>query len=158
MSVNIRMASLDDIEKLVKVRFDYFASENWEVSPKQHQDIETNLRQYYSTCLNTDFFAAFVEEADVLASAAFLAVSTMPANLSCPTGKKGTVLNVLTYPDYRRKGYASRTMSALISKAKELNLSYIELSASELGKPIYEKLMFIEAAKSRFTEMRLSLV
>jgi ribosomal protein S18 acetylase RimI-like enzyme len=149
---------LDDIDKLVKVRFDYFAAEKWEVSALQRETIEASLRQYYSEYLNSDFFAAFAEEGDEVASVAFLAISRKPANLSFPTGKTGTILNVLTYPEYRGKGYATKAMSSLIYVAEKQNLSYIELSSSESGKALYKKLGFVESSKSEgFTQMKLLL-
>lgn len=161
MEISVKMASLNDIDKLVKVRFDYFSAENWEVSPEQYIVIESNLRQYYIKRLNTDFFAAFIEIDSEIASVAFLAVAEKPANLSFPTGKTGTILNVLTYPKHRRKGYATSIMNALIEEAKRQDLSYIELTASESGKQLYHKLGFKEkekAANSHFTGMKLSLL
>jgi len=159
MSVNIRIASLDDIDNLVKVRFDYFAAENWAVSSEEHDIIENNLRQYYSKYLNTDFYATLVEVDNKIASVAFLAISAKPANLSFPTGRTGTVLNVLTYPENRKKGYATNTLNALIDEAKKQGLSYVELSASESGKPLYQKLGFRESKSlGHFTEMKLSLL
>ena len=160
------MASLEDIDNLVKVRFDYFAAEKWEVSSKQHTIIENNLRQYYLKYLNTDFFAALVEVDNKIASVAFLAISAKPANLSFPTGKTGMILNVLTYPEHRKKGYATATMNLLLEKAKKENLSYIELVASQSGKSLYQKLGFTEPKPSEqpaessewFTEMKLSLL
>ena len=156
--MNVRMATLNDIKILIKVRFDYFAAEVWRVTSEQREVIESNLRQYYHKHLNIDFYAAFVEVEREIASVAFLAISEKPANLSFPTGRIGTVLNVFTYPEYRKKGYASSTMNALICEAKKQNLSYIELSASESGKPLYEKLGFKETKSGHFTDMRLSLL
>jgi len=159
LSVNIRIAELDDIDNLVKARFDYFAAEKWDVSFEQHEVIEKNLREYYSKHLNNDFFVALVEVDNEIASIAFLAVSAKPANLSFPTGKTGTVLNVLTYPNYRKKGYATMSMNLLIEIAKAQSLSYVELSASESGKSLYQRLGFKEKeASEHFIGMKLSLM
>ena len=153
------MASLNDIDTLVKVRFDYFAAENLEVSTEQHRIIENNLRQYYSKYLNTDFYAAFVEIDNEIVSVAFLAVSNKPANLSFPTGKTGTIFNVLTYPEYRNRGYATSIMKLLLDEAKKQDLSYVDLSSSESGKSLYQKLGFKESKPSaHFTNMKLSLL
>jgi len=153
------MASLNDIDTLVKARFDYFAAENWQVSLEQREAIETNLREYYSKYLNTGFFATLAEEDGEITSVAFLAISTRPANLSFPTGKIGTILNVLTYPEYRKRGYATSTMGALIFEARNQNVSYIELLSSESGKSLYQKLGFVESVKSEhFIDMKLSLL
>ena len=158
MGINIRMAEIDDIEKLIEIRFDYFRAENLVATTEQNLVVESNLRHYIARCINSSFYAAFVEENGEIASVAFLAISERPANIVFPTGKIGTVYNVFTYPQYRNRGYATKAMSVLIEEAKRLNLSFVELSASESGKPIYQKLGFKETEPSSFTPMMLSLL
>ena len=152
------MASKDDIDILIKVRFDYFDTEELDISPEQKVLIETNLKQYYSKHIGLDFYAAFVETDGEIASVAFLAIAEKPANLSWPTGKIGTMLNVLTFPKYRRKRYATSILNELIGEARKQKLSYIELSASESGKPLYHKLGFMERKSSNFVGMKLNLL
>ena len=158
METTLRMATVDDTQNLIKARFDYFAAEKWEVSPEQYELIRSSLERYIPKHLNIDFFAALVEENNKIVSLAFLVILEKPANLSFPTGKNGLILNVLTYPEYRKRGFATTAMNALIEEAKRQNLSYIELSSSESGKTLYQKLGFREREPSRFTEMRLSLL
>lgn len=156
--MNTRMANHSDIDVLITMRFDYFASEGWDVTEEKRGLLYSQLQQYYPKHLNLDFFAALVEDGNGTAvSSAFLAVSEMPANLSVPTGKKGTILNVLTYPQYRKMGYAASAVNLLIEEAKRQKLSFIDLSASELGKPLYEKLGFQQPEPSGFTRMKLAL-
>jgi len=153
-----RMAKQSDIDMLIKVRFDYFAAEKWELTTDNKDLISSQLRQYYSKHLNHDFFAAFTEnESGEIASTAFLVIIEKPANLSWLTGKTGLILNVLTYTEFRKMGYATKTIDLLIEEAREQNLSFIELSASDSGKSLYKKLGFHELEPSRFTEMKMSL-
>jgi ribosomal protein S18 acetylase RimI-like enzyme len=157
--MNVRMATINDIDMLIKARFDYFAAEKWEITNDMRISIASQLQQYYPKHLNLDFFAAFVEnDCRDIASIAFLVISEKPANLFFPTGKTGMILNVLTYPEYRRMGYATNAMNLLIEEAKRQNLSYIELSASDSGKPLYKKLGFQELKSNHFGEMKLSLL
>lgn len=156
--MNVKMANHNDIDTLIKVRFDYFAAENWELTNEKRHLIRSQLQQYCPKHLNHDFFAAFIKDEDGnVLSVAFIVILEKPANLSFPTGKTGMILNVLTYPKFRGKGYATQVLNLLIDKAKEEDVSFIELSASELGKPLYEKLGF-KKLESHFTEMRLSLL
>lgn len=156
--MNSRMAAYEDIDMLIKLRFDYFAAEKWEITDDKRDLISSQLQQYYLKHLNLDFFAAFVEDdSGTIVSTAFLAISEKPANLSWLTGKTGMILNVLTYPEYRRMGYAAVAMNLLIEKARQQDLSYIELSASELGKLLYKKLGFQESESSHFTQMKMFL-
>lgn len=154
-----RMATADDIDSLITVRFDYFKAENWEVTDEKKVLIQSQLQRYYPAHLNLDFFAGLaVDNACGIASVAFLAISEKPANLSFPTGRTGTILNVLTYPQYRNMGYATEVLKLNIAEAKRQELSFIELSASEMGKPLYKKLGFQELKPLHFTEMRLALL
>lgn len=157
--MNLRMADHNDVDKLVKVRLDYFATENWDISSELSDKIHTQLQQYYPKHINNDFFAVFVEdESGNIVSTAFLVIVEKPANLAWPTGKTGTILNVLTYPEYRNKGYATKALNLLIDVAKKHDASFIDLSASELGRPLYKKLGFQEKGSSHFTEMRKDLL
>lgn len=115
--------------------------------------------QYYKKHINDDFFAALVEDDNGnIASSAFLVIYEVPANLSWPTGKSGKILNVFTYDQYRNTGYASSALRLLIEEAKKRDLSLLELSASEMGKPLYKKLGFKESGNTHFTPMKLSLL
>jgi predicted acetyltransferase len=59
-------------------------------------------------------------------------------------GRTGTVLNVYTYPQYRKQGYAKMIMKALLDDAKEMKLSVIELKATEAGYPLYRSVGFTD--------------
>lgn len=123
-----RFADVRDIELLIKIRFDYFNSVNYVLTDELRDLINLQLLSYYERHLNYDLFVALVEDdSGNLASSAFLVISEMPANISCPTGKFGKFLNVFTYPQYRNKGYATEALNMLIDEAKSKNLSYIEL-------------------------------
>ncbi len=157
--MKVRMADIRDLDALIRVRFDYFHSENWAVTDAEHVAITAQLKEYYPAHLNSDFFAALVEEEEgVIAATAFLSIHEKPANIACPTGKIATIHNVLTYPQYRRKGYATEVMKLLIAEAKRQNVSFIELSASAMGKPVYEKLGFRKLQPSDHTKMELPLL
>lgn len=160
MAATVRLAQSGDLETLMKLRLDYFSAEGISMSAADRQTIESQLRAYFEKHLNNDFFAALVEIEPGVASVAFLVVSERPANLSWKTGKTGMILNVLTCPEHRRKGYATLAINALIRIARRLNLSYLELSASESGLPLYQQLGFkeLDASDSHFKPMKLVLV
>ncbi len=155
--MTVRFATNDDIELLVKVRFDFFAEENWDMTNEEKQSLQKELFLYYNRHLNKDFFAAFAEIDGSIASVAFLVIIEKPANIFFPTGKVGLILNVLTYAEHRKKGCATKVLNALIEKAKEQKASFIELSASPTGKPLYEKLGFAYSERPNMTPMKLSL-
>lgn len=157
MKKNVRLATTEDIDTLVTLRFDYFKAERWELTPGQKDIIGTNLLSYYKRHLNLDFFASFIEEDGKLASVAFLAVAEKPANISYPTGQAGTILNVFTYQQYRNKGYAHDAVLALVEEAKRQGLTYLEFPTAELGDLLYKKLRFARNIVDEYTVMKLAV-
>lgn len=154
-----RFAQVGDIEALVTLRLDFFKeSPDWVMSEKQLEDITAQLYRYYETHLNRDFFAALAVEGEEIAAVSFLVLQEKPANINFPTGKTGIILNVLTYPAYRRKGYASATLMMLIEKARQEHASYLELHATKAGKAVYKKLGFTNTDLGTRTAMRLRLI
>ena len=156
--MTIRLAEPGDLENYIRVRFDYFAAEGWTAADDLKADIRVQLTDYYKAHLNQDFYAAFAVADGAVVSAAFLTINEMPANIATPTGKYGVIRNVLTYPEHRRKGYSTKVLELLIQKAKDENLSCLQLSASEMGKPVYERLGFKPSVKPGFTDMMLPLL
>lgn len=72
-----------------------------------------------------------------------------PHSLQC---RQASILNVFTYPAYRRRGVARSVMQTMIDWCQEQGFAYVSLHASEDGKPLYEALGFEPTA-----EMRLKL-
>jgi GNAT superfamily N-acetyltransferase len=157
-TVIIRNAVLEDCEVLVRIRLEYLATDFGEMSEGTNRMVSEQLLPYFQANLGRTFHAVLAEIDGNVVSTAYLALSERPANPSCPSGKIGTVLNVLTLPEHRRKGISTTVLSTLIEFSRTLGLSYLELSASEAGIGIYRRLGFEETTPSRFMPMRLQLI
>lgn len=154
--MNIRKATAEDVELLVRLRIDYLTADYGTLEESAVTAIRKQLRDFLPRALPTESFIAFLaEENGEVAATAFLVVEERPANPTYLTGKVGTVMNVLTYPQYRRQGFSSRVLRALIDEAKRSGVSAIELSATVDGRPVYEKLGFKPV--ERYTAMKLVL-
>ena len=97
--------------------------------------------------------AAIVEQDGKAVSTGILGVYENPPSPSRPNGRFASIVSVWTYPEYRRQGYAGLVMEMLKLKARENDAAYIELSATPMGRPLYEKLGF-KARQSENVEMR----
>ena len=154
--MNIRTAKVDDIDILIKIRIDFIIDDRGDLSVVEEIAIRKQLATYFAKHINHDFIAVLAETDNQVVSTAFLAISEKPANPTFITGKTGTLLNVFTYPQYRRKGLATKVISQIIDEARKMGLSTIDLSATKNGKPLYEKLGFNEPKHT--TAMRLQLI
>ncbi len=154
--MNIRKAGKEDIAQLVEMRIGYLKVDCEDLTAEQIETIKDQLPEYFERQLGTGILAYAAEEDGVLVSTVLMVVVEKPANPHFITGKTGTLLNVFTKPEYRRQGLAGKLIDLAIQDAKELNLSYIDLSASKDGYPLYKKLGFTES-HSEFTPMKLTL-
>ena len=159
--LSIRKAAMADIDLLVKLRLDYL-SIDFKFTPEEEIQLVNQLREYFPKHLDSernDFIAGIAEIDGIVAGTAYMMIDERPANpKGFMTGKTALILNVLTYPEYRRKGIATKILEMLIDEAKKANVAYIELSASVMGKPVYEKLGFEEKTNSHYTNMKLKLI
>jgi ribosomal protein S18 acetylase RimI-like enzyme len=141
-TIMIRKANQDDINELIELRLTYINCHFGEISKEQRDRLLIQLPDYYCNHLGQDFIAYFAEEDEKVVSTAFMIINEKPANPNFITGKTGLILNVYTYPEYRRRGLSTKVISELIKEAKSNDLSYIELSATNDGEPLYRKLGF----------------
>lgn len=153
--MNLRLADNNDLETLVRVRLDFFR-EMFPPQPSKDQDVlAATLRRHYLEHLGQTFWAVLAEDGGRTAGASFLNIYERPANPGMPNGRMGELSNVFTYPQYRSRGLATAMVRRLIQAAEERGVARIDLSASEAGRPVYEKLGF--EADQRHTRMHLRL-
>lgn len=157
MAITYRKATIKDIEILKKLRLVYLTEDRGELSKDEVGAVVMQLQDYFTRQINCNFIALLAENDGEAIATVYMAIAEKPANPAFITGKTATILNVFTYPDYRRKGIATRLLKMAIDEAKAMNISYLELSATDSGKPLYEKLGFIHR-QSKYTEMRLGLL
>lgn len=159
MNITYRKATIEDIEILIKLRFDYLTDDKERnLTDSEITAITMQLRDYISREIGNKFAAYIAEIDNEIVSTVFMAIAEMPANTSFITGKTATVLNVFTYPAYRKKGIATHLLKMMIEDAKNMKISYLDLSASKSGKPLYEKLGFVCKDSLKYTEMKLRLI
>lgn len=147
-----RTATLNDLDHVINMRIAYLREINAKLSEKEMTALLKHLPDYYRRHMEKDFFAYFALEDGKPVSTVFLLIIERPANLTFITGKTGILLNVYTYPAYRKRGLATVLLSMAIEGAKGMNVSNIELQATDMGIPVYEKLGF-KHKQSQYTYM-----
>ncbi len=65
-------------------------------------------------------------------------------------GRQGTIVNVFTEPQWRRRGIASLLIQEIIIWSRNEQLDRLILHASDEGRSIYEKLGFVASNEMRF--------
>ena len=142
--MTVEKARTKDIEALVKMRLSYLIEDNGSLDAQDLEAIKRELPGYFQVHLDKDLFVYVIRDGQTIVSCAFLLTVEKPMSPAFINGRTGMVLNVYTCPSYRRKGCAKLIMEALLSEAKKMEISVIELKATEDGYPLYRSVGFVD--------------
>lgn len=157
MEYTFGRASLSDIAQLVQLRIGYLTADFGALNPQQEEALWRELPAYFELHLDFDLLAFVArDEEGTIVCCAWLLLVTKPPSPRFPHGQTGTLFNVYTLPEHRRRGLARKVMQYLIDTARELNLDVIELHATEDGYPLYVSLGFADDSTTH-KAMRLML-
>lgn len=149
---------ITDAEKfasaLTELRIEYLTEDYGGLSLTELEQLREKLPHYFQTHLNVDLFAYVCRAGELIAGCCFLFVSEKPPNPSFINGKAGTLLNVYTRPEFRRKGIAGRLIKMLIADSSEMKLDFLELKSTDEGYELYKSLGF-EDAVTKYHNMKL---
>lgn len=135
-----RIATKEDIDMLMSIRLEMLRKVN-ELSDDFvfSNELIANSKRYFLEGNQTTSIA--LKNGKVVACASMSYIEIMPT-FSHPTGKRAHLMNVYTNADYRRRGVARKLVQILIDEAKGKRVTEISLDATELGRPLYEALLF----------------
>lgn len=149
-------ASINDLESLVALRMAYLLEDGGTIPEDTYRMIEGRLPAYFQKHLNEDLLAFVCRQEGEIAGCCFLYISEKPSNPAFPSGKTGTVLNVYTRPEFRKKGIAGQLMEMLLKESAQMGLDFVELKATDSGYSLYKKIGF-EDVHSKYHPMKYVL-
>lgn len=91
---------------------------------------------------NNTYLGFFAVEGKIVMSAAGMYLMDFPPGPLTFHDKSAYLLNVYTYPDYRKRGLAKQLVQQLIAEAQKRGIRRILLHASDAGRPLYESMGF----------------
>jgi GNAT superfamily N-acetyltransferase len=156
-SFSIRRANQKDAEIIAWHRARMF-QDMGEVSGEAFEILRTKTRALIKEWLeNGDYAGWLASPADkpdlIVAGGGIQLQPILPRPLSpskIGEGRQGTIVNVFTEPEWRRRGIGSLLMKEIIAWSRGEGLERILLHASEEGRPVYKKLGFVESNEMRF--------
>lgn len=148
-------AALEDLDMLIQIRIDFLRDDGGSMSMDMENTLRIQLAAYIPKHLNRDLFIFTAKDDGRIISTVFLSMTEKIPNTEYPNGRTGIVHNVYTYPEYRKTGLATALLQQMVKQARLLDISAVDLIATEDGRPLYEKAGFC-AVKN--TYMRLSLI
>ncbi len=112
------------------------------------------LKEWINTGKYVGWLATLADDPKTIVGGAGVQVqSILPRPLDPSTigeGRQGTIVNVFTEPQWRRRGIAELLIKEIIAWSKNEQMDRLILHASEDGRSIYERLGFVVSNEMRF--------
>lgn len=141
-AMDYRKAGIEDADELSRLRVEMLLEEDPYDGGFQSV-LYKNTKQYILEELKDGSFSAWVAvEGSLILAMGGAAYFTLPPNSWCPAGKTAYIGNLYTLPGYRGQGIASRLLELITAEAKDRGCQRILLTASAMGRPLYEKAGF----------------
>jgi GNAT superfamily N-acetyltransferase len=138
----LRAATVDDLDAILHHRREMFREMGGHYVESLNS-FENASRSYFDSALRDGSYRGMVGEIDgrVMAGGGVVLAAWpgSPLNLS---PRRAWILNIYVDPPYRRQGFATRVMEALMEWCRANGFQSVALHASEYGRPLYEKLGF----------------
>ena len=140
--MKIRKAESSDIPVLSSLRI-AMLNEDGALSERQAALISDNTAQYLRVGMTDGSVCVWVAECEQrIVSMGCVNFFNLPPNDWCASGKTAYIGNMYTLHEIRKRRLAFGVLSQLIAVAKDRGCQRILLNATEMGRPLYEKLGF----------------
>lgn len=147
-----RFASAADIPLLTdqRLRFLEIAKTN-----PDHASMQQNLLRYFNDAFAADTIDVLLAETggQCIGTGIVFYYQSVPSTFN-PEGKNAYLTSMYVAPEYRRQGVATAMVNRLMDKAKHRGYPVIMLNASEMGRPLYEKLGFRDIQNGMILDIR----
>jgi GNAT superfamily N-acetyltransferase len=141
--IEYRKADASDAAELAKIRGIFLAEANDVASESARIAMEDANRRYFEAALADGGFAAWLalDGGEIVATSG-LSFSVVPPSFKWPDGKVAYIMNMYTIPEYRRRGVGTELLRRIVGEAKAMGYKKITLTATQAGRPLYEKFGF----------------
>ncbi len=140
-----KKAIIADIDELVRTRISVLRTANKLSNDVDMSLVEKESYEYYKSALETgEHIAYLVYDNENLIGAGGVSFYQVMPTYHNPTGKKAYIMNMYTASEYRRQGIAFHTLDLLVKDIRKQGISQITLEATEMGRPLYEKYVFVK--------------
>ncbi len=152
--VAVRAATIAEIDTLIQLRVAMFDAMGYDKGTLD-QAIAP-MRSYFLQHLQTGAFRVWVAEVRGAAIASIgVVIHSIPPSPKNTSGKEAYIMNLVTLPEFRRRGIAKKLMLHALDVIRSEGIPRVSLHASSEGRRLYEQLGF--AVSEVVPEMHLTL-
>jgi GNAT superfamily N-acetyltransferase len=152
LDVTVREADACDIPEIVRQRRGMFEDMGYKDAAALDAMARATAEYLAKAMAEGSFRAWLALERERVVAGGAVVIFPSPAHPCELRNQRATILNVYTYPAYRRRGIARKLMHAITDWCQREGFSRVTLHASDDGRHLYESLGFAPT-----NEMRLNL-
>ena len=141
--ITYRKALVSDAEKLAEIRSIILKELNNVTSEEERIVTERANLEYFRKALCDKTFISWIalDNEEIIATSG-LSFSIVPPFFPILDGKVAYIMNMFTFPLYRKSGIGTELFKRVVDEAKHLGYKKITLHTTEMGRPLYEKYGF----------------
>ncbi|MGF7145868.1 putative N-acetyltransferase YhbS [Anaerotaenia torta] len=150
--MNYRTADIKDLNLLVKERLDFIKINEKDI---RYETVYNNCCQYFEKAIKEDMCDIILaeEEGECIGTGIIFYYLSVPSAFNM-AGKNAYITSMYVKAEYRRGGIGTTILKELIHKAAQKGYEIIMLSASDMGRPLYYKMGFIESKNGMILDNR----
>ena len=142
LGVSIRQATADDISEILRQRRGMYEDMDYRDANALAAMLATT-EPYIAKALANGSFRGWMASAEGrIVGGGAIVISPWPSHPYDGQCRRATILNVYTYPEFRRRGVARQLMHTMFEWCRKEKFSAVFLHASPDGRPLYEALGF----------------
>ena len=150
--MDYRLATKEDIDLLVSQRLDFIKVYD---DNEKYETLKENCYTYfYKTFANDSCDVVLAEENGAcIGTGIVFYYDSVPSPFNI-TGKNSYITSMYVAPGYRRRGIGAKILERVIECARRRGITVMFLSASEMGRPLYEKRGFTDSKNGMMLDLR----
>jgi predicted acetyltransferase len=138
-NITYSRATLEDLQAVVDLRVIFAIEFSGQQSLESVMEFKKYNQEYLERSIQSNSFIAFLaRNGNDIAGLGGLVIREQPGSFKNPTGKVGYLMNMYTFPLFRRRGICSDILKLLIEEASRMGIIAFELHASEQGEFVYK--------------------
>ncbi|PWV94471.1 putative N-acetyltransferase YhbS [Paenibacillus cellulosilyticus] len=140
--MNIRLATDDDIEKLIQMRLDFTLEYNskLEITDKVYADYHSEIKGFLKKAINSQqWFIWVAEDENIVVSHIYLELINKVPRPGKKTNPFVYMTNVYTLPSFRGQGIGSTLLTQIKEWAAENEYEFIMVWPSENSVEFYQR-------------------
>ena len=137
--ITYHLASSSDTKTLVDSRIDFALELSGSQPEEQVEILRKQMTAYFSKATPDNTCISFIAKSgDEIAGIGSVQFRDQPGNFKNPSGKWGYIMNMYTYPAFRRMGICKNILNLLVEEGAKFGITAFELHATPAGEIVYK--------------------